>query len=257
MTTYLYEFLKKKSEEKGFFYSQLQDKADLSHSVVQAIKRGRTQLKPATKQKLAAALGCTIGDIQDAIRRSDEILENGEVLKKKVPKEPDPVPVPDPHCPYDDPVKPAAGPQDKPWIPELPEDGQKLAVIGQVVPLDEPATTPARPTPLPDYVPRENPEGVREIVSQVVQSTAINASALTGVIKIPKEDKVNHPSHYTQGAVECIDAIKASMTTEEFIGYLKGCQMKYVWRYRMKGGVEDLRKARWYLDRLISEVEKG
>ncbi len=248
MTTYLFEFLKKKCEEKGFFYSQLGDKADLSHNVLQGIKNGRTQLKPGTKQKLAAALGCSIGDIQDAIRRSDEVLENGEVLKKHVPKEPDPVPEPEPHCPYDDPVESAAGPQDKPWIPETPEEGQMLAVIGQVVPLDEPATSPVRPAPMPDYVPRENPEAI-------IQSTTIKAHLLSDVLKTPKEDKVNHPSHYTQGAVECIDALKASMTQEEFLGYLKGCQMKYIWRYRMKGGVEDLRKARWYLDRLIAEVE--
>ena len=56
METYLYKFLKKKCEEKGFVYGRLEDKADLSHSVVQAIRNGRTQLKPATKQKLAQAL---------------------------------------------------------------------------------------------------------------------------------------------------------------------------------------------------------
>ena len=83
METYLYKFLKKKCEEKGFVYGRLEDKADLSHSVVQAIRNGRTQLKPATKQKLAQALGCSIGDIQDAIRRSDEVLEDGEVVRSR------------------------------------------------------------------------------------------------------------------------------------------------------------------------------
>ena len=66
-----------------------------------------------------------------------------------------------------------------------------------------------------------------------------------------EDDSVNHPSHYTQGTVECIDAIESSMTPEEFRGYLKGCLMKYIWRYQHKGGMEDLKKARWYLDRLI------
>ena len=65
---------------------------------------------------------------------------------------------------------------------------------------------------------------------------------------------VNHPAHYTQGSVECIEAIEASMTAEEFRGYLKGNIMKYLWRYRNKGGTEDLRKAEWYLQRLIGEV---
>lgn len=61
------------------------------------------------------------------------------------------------------------------------------------------------------------------------------------------------PSHY-QGEIECIEAIKASMSTQQFLGYLKGNIQKYVWRYDRKNGVEDLRKAQWYLNRLISEL---
>ena len=70
-------------------------------------------------------------------------------------------------------------------------------------------------------------------------------------------DNVNSPPHYKSGDVECIDAIKASMSREQFAGYLKGNVMKYVWRMSYKGKpVEDLRKARWYLERLI-EVESS
>ena len=65
-------------------------------------------------------------------------------------------------------------------------------------------------------------------------------------------DSVNHPAHYTQGGVECIDAIKAACG-DAYSGYLQGNIIKYVWRYRLKGGVESLEKARWYLDRLIRE----
>ena len=65
-------------------------------------------------------------------------------------------------------------------------------------------------------------------------------------------DVVNSPEHYRQGGIEAIDAIKASMTREEFKGYLKGNAQKYLWRYRHKGKpIEDLRKAEWYLDRLL------
>ncbi|MFZ9095535.1 MAG: DUF3310 domain-containing protein [bacterium] len=67
-------------------------------------------------------------------------------------------------------------------------------------------------------------------------------------------DNIN-PAHYNSGDIECIDAIKASMTTNEFHGYLRGNNMKYLWRYRQKGGVEDLKKAEWYLRRLILEFE--
>jgi hypothetical protein len=65
-------------------------------------------------------------------------------------------------------------------------------------------------------------------------------------------DPVN-PSHYKQGGIECIEAIKAA-TGEGFIGYVWGNVLKYLWRWPKKGGVEDLKKARWYLDRLIEEV---
>jgi hypothetical protein len=69
------------------------------------------------------------------------------------------------------------------------------------------------------------------------------------------KDSVNHPSHYTQGAIECIDAIKEA--TKGLLGIEAVCTaniIKYVWRWKFKNGVEDLRKARWYLDRLIDEV---
>lgn len=67
-------------------------------------------------------------------------------------------------------------------------------------------------------------------------------------------DAVKHPSHYTQGGIECIEAIKASMTHEAYCGYLKGNAIKYLWRYQQKGGVEDLDKAGVYLDWLRKEV---
>ena len=66
-----------------------------------------------------------------------------------------------------------------------------------------------------------------------------------------KPENVTHPTHYTQGGIECIEAIRASMSREAFAGYCKGNAMKYLWRYAHKGGVEDLHKASVYLDWLI------
>lgn len=64
-------------------------------------------------------------------------------------------------------------------------------------------------------------------------------------------DMVNQPPHYNNGKVECIEAIEASMSNEEFIGYLKGNALKYLWRYRYKqNAVADLEKSNWYLSRL-------
>jgi len=69
-------------------------------------------------------------------------------------------------------------------------------------------------------------------------------------------DNVNSPSHYTQGDIECIDAIKASMSIWEYRGYLKGNIQKYIWRYNDKlKPQEDLKKAQWYLNQLINSFE--
>lgn len=69
-------------------------------------------------------------------------------------------------------------------------------------------------------------------------------------------DTVQRPAHYNQSGIECIDAIAASMTPAEFQAYLKGNVQKYLWRYQHKNGVEDCRKAQWYLDRLVKELSK-
>jgi hypothetical protein len=68
-------------------------------------------------------------------------------------------------------------------------------------------------------------------------------------------DLINHPDHYNQSEIECIDAIQAALAPDEFRGYCKGNILKYVWRERHKGSSESLKKARWYLDRLIGTME--
>lgn len=68
-------------------------------------------------------------------------------------------------------------------------------------------------------------------------------------------DVINKPPHY-QGKVETIDAIESAMTYEAFKGYLHGNAIKYLMRWTKKNGVEDLRKAEWYLRKLIS-IEDG
>lgn len=68
---------------------------------------------------------------------------------------------------------------------------------------------------------------------------------------------VNNPEHYTQGGIECIDAIQAALTPEEFRGFCKGNALKYIWRAEHKGKPkEDLNKATWYLNRLMEGTEE-
>jgi hypothetical protein len=69
-------------------------------------------------------------------------------------------------------------------------------------------------------------------------------------------DDVDSPFHYNKGSIECVDAIEAASTKEEFEGYVRANVLKYVWRFRYKDKIKDLRKARWYLDKLIDSLMK-
>ena len=70
-------------------------------------------------------------------------------------------------------------------------------------------------------------------------------------------DMVNHPAHYTQGGIECIDALKAATVSKTGIeAVCTANAIKYLWRYEEKNGIEDVKKARWYIDRLIKELEE-
>ena len=78
-------------------------------------------------------------------------------------------------------------------------------------------------------------------------------------IEEPKTDIVNHPPHYTQGEIECIEAIKYinnKLHTEGYEGYCLGNFIKYIWRCNFKNGWEDIDKAIFYLDELLTEQVK-
>jgi len=68
-------------------------------------------------------------------------------------------------------------------------------------------------------------------------------------------DNVNHPKHYGNGNIECIDYIKDFVNPDEYQGYLRGNIAKYLHRFPYKNGVEDLKKARVYLSWLIEAQE--
>lgn len=72
-------------------------------------------------------------------------------------------------------------------------------------------------------------------------------------------DSVAHPAHYTAGGIECIDASESAISCVKnpTCAFLTGQVIKYLWRWSLKNGVEDLKKARWYLDRLITKLESG
>ena len=70
-------------------------------------------------------------------------------------------------------------------------------------------------------------------------------------------DNVNHPAHYTAGSIEVIDLIENVIGTikDPVTAYLTGQALKYLCRWDKKGGAEDLKKAEWYLNRLIRKTE--
>lgn len=70
------------------------------------------------------------------------------------------------------------------------------------------------------------------------------------------KDMVNNPDHYTGDKIECIEYLKDNLPWEAYIGGLEWSVKKYLHRWRRKGKpVEDLKKSRWFLDRLIKELE--
>lgn len=70
-------------------------------------------------------------------------------------------------------------------------------------------------------------------------------------------DTVQRPAHYNQSGIECIDAIAAAVKGKSGIeAVLVGNVIKYLWRYELKGGLESVQKAQWYLDRLVKELSK-
>ena len=78
-------------------------------------------------------------------------------------------------------------------------------------------------------------------------------------IEEQKKDMINHPPHYTQGEIECIEVIKYindKLHTEGYEGYCLGNFIKYIWRCNFKNGWEDIDKAIFYLNELLTEQVK-
>ena len=72
------------------------------------------------------------------------------------------------------------------------------------------------------------------------------------------DDNVNHPSHYTQGSIECIEALEAATVNKQGIEAVCVSNIiKYLWRYESKNGLEDVKKAQWYLQKLVDKLEQN
>ena len=69
-------------------------------------------------------------------------------------------------------------------------------------------------------------------------------------------DKIHHPKHYTQGKIECIDAMESAYGTEAVINFCMCNAMKYQWRFRLKNNREDILKCQWYQNKMIELENK-
>lgn len=112
---------------------------------------------------------------------------------------------------------------------------------------------------LGDRFKRVNSGDVSEYKGDEQKSVIIaQREPVADVAPVATNDVVNHPSHYTQGGIECIDAITAATVGKTGIEAVCVANVvKYLWRYEEKNGLEDVKKARWYLERLISELESN
>ena len=81
-------------------------------------------------------------------------------------------------------------------------------------------------------------------------------SVANKVLRHNHADMVNHPPHYTNGGIECIDAMRASQGDDAVMDFCVCNAFKYIFRAKNKNGLEDLKKARWYVDYAIQLAEK-
>ena len=87
---------------------------------------------------------------------------------------------------------------------------------------------------------------IREIVKARKKRVAPIKAKVRRIEKNKDHDAVNHPSHYTSGGIECIDAMESAFGKEAVYWFCVCNAFKYVWRHKKKNGVEDLKKAQWY-----------
>ena len=69
-------------------------------------------------------------------------------------------------------------------------------------------------------------------------------------------DMVNHPSHYESGKYECIDVMLETQGKEDLMAFCLCNAFKYLYRHKNKNGIEDIKKAKWYLDKYIDMAEE-
>lgn len=119
--------------------------------------------------------------------------------------------------------------------------------------------------PLADEIEKTNIKEVTEMVKKQTEKAVAESLEKIKLRQevdemmemIPAEDSINNPKYYTSGKIEVIEFIQDKLTPEEFEGFCKGVIIQYIIRSRLKGGLKDLKKAQWYLNKIIKTKEAG
>lgn len=95
-------------------------------------------------------------------------------------------------------------------------------------------------------------------MSEVLVTNSPNGNQVIGVADEKKSDNVNHPKHYKGStSLECIECMEVAMGINAVCFFCLCNAFKYMWRYKNKNGVEDISKARWYLDYVDKTIERA
>lgn len=94
-------------------------------------------------------------------------------------------------------------------------------------------------------------EWAKELLRMPELANDVHAPA----VETQHDDVVNRPAHYTTGKIEVIHYLQDKLSPDMFEGFCVGNALKYLSRYRHKGGLSDIKKAGWYVDRLIKLME--
>lgn len=270
----LSELIKKRKEELGLTWADFDDAGIHCNTLSNLLNDKQGGIKPATQGKLALVLKVDKGVLQACIAEMNPLKKvvNKKSLAKQKPKKAKPEPEPE-ELPFDDEPEPEAVAKAVMAETEVYDEPKPIKWY-EDKPKEEPAEKPKEKVPVKKEAIMKEPEGmdnylkkaaddIEKALDKVGDAAAEAMASITKGISLgilpaddTLDDPVNHPFHYTQGGIECIEAIKASMSLAEFKGYLKGNVQKYLWRYRLKNGVEDLKKASWYLNRLIKEMTR-
>lgn len=96
---------------------------------------------------------------------------------------------------------------------------------------------------------------IKDAAKKTSQNIKHDVDEMMEMIPDKTEDIINNPKHYTAGGIETTDYIQAKLTPEQFEGFCIGTVIQYLSRYRLKGGIIDIKKAVWYLNRIIKVKE--